>query len=105
MGYLHARGIVHKDLNSKNIFVEKYRIVITDFGLLNVADTRSPLERQVFDFIISVCRGRCSPVTWSLNVEGHGSKSLIRSYRNLFNLKFQAYFHFGVSFLFWHSQR
>jgi len=45
MGYLHARGIVHKDLNSKNIFVEKHRIVITDFGLLNVADTRSPLER------------------------------------------------------------
>ena len=49
MGYLHARGIVHKDLNSKNLFVEKHRIVITDFGLLNVADTRSPLERYFFN--------------------------------------------------------
>eukprot|EP00795_Rhopilema_esculentum_P015396 gene15396-6635_t len=53
MGYLHARGIVHKDLNSKNIFVEKHRIVITDFGLLNVADTRSPLERPGWLLIMS----------------------------------------------------
>ncbi|XP_045582756.1 kinase suppressor of Ras 2 isoform X3 [Procambarus clarkii] len=36
MGYLHARGIVHKDLKTKNIFLESGKVVITDFGLFNV---------------------------------------------------------------------
>ncbi|XP_064092087.1 kinase suppressor of Ras 2-like isoform X3 [Macrobrachium nipponense] len=36
MGYLHARGIVHKDLKTKNIFLENGKVVITDFGLFNV---------------------------------------------------------------------
>jgi kinase suppressor of Ras 2 len=36
MGYLHARGIVHKDLRSKNIFLENGKVVITDFGLFSV---------------------------------------------------------------------
>ena len=36
MGYLHARGIVHKDLKTKNIFVDNLKVVITDFGLFNV---------------------------------------------------------------------
>ena len=38
MGYLHARGIIHKGLNAKNIFLEKTtdqkeKVVITDMGL------------------------------------------------------------------------
>ena len=38
MGYLHARGIIHKGLNTKNIFIEKTtdnrdKVVITDMGL------------------------------------------------------------------------
>lgn len=36
MGYLHAKGIVHKDLRTKNIFLEKERVIITDFGLFSV---------------------------------------------------------------------
>lgn len=36
MGYLHARGIVHKDLKTKNIFYENGKVVITDFGLCSV---------------------------------------------------------------------
>lgn len=36
MGYLHAKGIVHKDLKTKNIFLESGKVVITDFGLFNV---------------------------------------------------------------------
>ncbi|RXG61974.1 Kinase suppressor of Ras 1 [Armadillidium vulgare] len=36
MGYLHARGIVHKDLKTKNIFLENGKVIITDFGLFNV---------------------------------------------------------------------
>ncbi len=38
MGYLHARGIVAKDLTTKNIFVDKGKVVITDTGLSNVTD-------------------------------------------------------------------
>ncbi|KAK4298539.1 hypothetical protein Pmani_001120 [Petrolisthes manimaculis] len=40
MGYLHARGIVHKDLKTKNIFLESGKVVITDFGLFNVTRLR-----------------------------------------------------------------
>lgn len=36
MGYLHAKGIIHKDLKSKNIFLENGKVVIADFGLLSV---------------------------------------------------------------------
>lgn len=36
MGYLHAKGIIHKDLKSKNIFLDNGKVVITDFGLFNV---------------------------------------------------------------------
>ncbi|KAK7571924.1 hypothetical protein V9T40_014396 [Parthenolecanium corni] len=36
MGYLHAKNIVHKDLRTKNIFLEKERVKITDFGLFSV---------------------------------------------------------------------
>jgi tRNA A-37 threonylcarbamoyl transferase component Bud32 len=38
MGYLHARGIVHKDLNTKNIFLEKDKVIITDTGLSTLSD-------------------------------------------------------------------
>ena len=37
MGYLHARGIIHKDLKTKNIFYENGKVIITDFGLSSVA--------------------------------------------------------------------
>ncbi|KAL7986982.1 hypothetical protein Chor_005901, partial [Crotalus horridus] len=37
MGYLHAKGIVHKDLKSKNIFYENGKVVITDFGLFGIS--------------------------------------------------------------------
>jgi kinase suppressor of Ras 2 len=33
MGYLHSRNIVHKDLNTKNVFFDNGQVVITDFGL------------------------------------------------------------------------
>ncbi|BET02612.1 kinase suppressor of Ras [Nesidiocoris tenuis] len=36
MGYLHAKGIVHKDLKTKNIFLENGKVIITDFGLFSV---------------------------------------------------------------------
>ncbi|XP_061538735.1 kinase suppressor of Ras 1 isoform X1 [Phycodurus eques] len=37
MGYLHAKGIVHKDLKSKNMFYDSNRVVITDFGLFGMS--------------------------------------------------------------------
>ncbi|XP_022110518.1 kinase suppressor of Ras 2-like isoform X2 [Acanthaster planci] len=36
MGYLHAKGIIHKDLKSKNIFLENGKVVITDFALFSI---------------------------------------------------------------------
>ena len=39
MGYLHARGIVHKNLNTKNIFLDKDKVIITDTGLSSLCDT------------------------------------------------------------------
>lgn len=35
MGYLHARCITHKDLKTKNIFLENGKVIITDFGLFS----------------------------------------------------------------------
>lgn len=35
MGYLHAREIIHKDLKSKNVFLENGKVIITDFGLFS----------------------------------------------------------------------
>lgn len=37
MGYLHAKGIVHKDLKSKNVFYDNGKVVITDFGLFGIS--------------------------------------------------------------------
>ncbi|KAI1893401.1 hypothetical protein AGOR_G00123350 [Albula goreensis] len=37
MGYLHAKGIVHKDLKSKNVFYDGAKVVITDFGLFGMS--------------------------------------------------------------------
>lgn len=36
MGYLHSREILHKDLKTKNIFIDNGQIVITDFGLFSL---------------------------------------------------------------------
>lgn len=36
MGYLHSRGIVHKDLKSKNVFIDGKRVTITDFGIMGL---------------------------------------------------------------------
>ncbi|XP_062399824.1 LOW QUALITY PROTEIN: kinase suppressor of Ras 2 [Sardina pilchardus] len=37
MGYLHAKGIVHKDMKSKNVFYDNGKVVITDFGLFTIS--------------------------------------------------------------------
>uniref|UniRef100_A0A0N4ZV04 Protein kinase domain-containing protein n=1 Tax=Parastrongyloides trichosuri TaxID=131310 RepID=A0A0N4ZV04_PARTI len=49
MTYLHTKGILHKDLRTKNIFIEKNnRIVITDFGIFNMARLRHPPRKNGF---------------------------------------------------------
>ena len=38
MSYLHGREIIHRDLRSKNIFIEpNNKVVISDFGLVSMA--------------------------------------------------------------------
>ena len=56
MGYLHARGIIHKGLNTKNIFIEKTtdnkeKIVITDMGL-------SALSSCIWSRYVTIFHGR-----------------------------------------------
>ncbi|XP_024888059.1 kinase suppressor of Ras 2-like isoform X1 [Temnothorax curvispinosus] len=36
MKYLHSREIIHKDLRSKNVFIENRKVLISDFGLFNI---------------------------------------------------------------------
>lgn len=48
MGYLHSRGIVHKDLKTKNIFLENGKVVITDFGLFNVTQLCNDQRRAAW---------------------------------------------------------
>ncbi|XP_008179660.1 kinase suppressor of Ras 1 [Acyrthosiphon pisum] len=50
MGYLHAKGIIHKDLRSKNIFLENGKVIITDFGLFSV--TRLCFRNRTQDGLI-----------------------------------------------------
>ncbi|VDN34875.1 unnamed protein product, partial [Cylicostephanus goldi] len=43
VSYLHQKKIIHKDLRSKNIFIEsKNKVVITDFGLFSMGRLRYP---------------------------------------------------------------
>jgi kinase suppressor of Ras 2 len=36
MGYLHNKNLIHKDLRSKNVFIDGNKVVITDFGLYSI---------------------------------------------------------------------
>ena len=36
MAYLHNKQMIHKDLRSKNIFIDGYKAVIADFGLYSI---------------------------------------------------------------------
>ncbi|VDM60774.1 unnamed protein product [Angiostrongylus costaricensis] len=43
VSYLHTKKILHKDLRSKNIFIEsKNKVVITDFGLFSMKRLKNP---------------------------------------------------------------
>ncbi|XP_070685055.1 kinase suppressor of Ras 1-like isoform X2 [Pempheris klunzingeri] len=46
MGYLHAKGIIHKDLKSKNVFYDTNKVVITDFGLFGMSGVVQEGRRQ-----------------------------------------------------------
>jgi serine/threonine protein kinase len=36
MGYLHNKQMIHKDLRSKNVFIDGNKAIITDFGIYSI---------------------------------------------------------------------
>lgn len=46
MGYLHNKQMIHKDLRSKNVFIDGNKAVITDFGLYSIRKLCNRLKRD-----------------------------------------------------------
>ncbi|KAK0414889.1 hypothetical protein QR680_011661 [Steinernema hermaphroditum] len=59
VSYLHTKKILHKDLRSKNIFVEKNKIVITDFGIFSM---KRLVHRSIKNQ--TECKGFVVPKHW-----------------------------------------
>ncbi|RNA11580.1 Kinase suppressor of Ras 2, partial [Brachionus plicatilis] len=46
MGYLHNKQMIHKDLRSKNVFIDGNKAVISDFGLYSIRRLCNRLKRD-----------------------------------------------------------
>ena len=46
MAYLHNKQMIHKDLRSKNVFIDGHKAVISDFGLYSITSLNKSLRRR-----------------------------------------------------------
>ncbi|XP_063684015.1 kinase suppressor of Ras 1-like isoform X3 [Bolinopsis microptera] len=54
LGYLHHRGIIHKNLKSKNIHLNDKKAVICDFGLGSMTDLKLKKGEKGFEVLFNV---------------------------------------------------
>ncbi|KAK6036059.1 hypothetical protein COOONC_26436 [Cooperia oncophora] len=74
VSYLHTKKILHKDLRSKNIFIEsKNKVVITDFGLFSMKRLRHPSRNNTM----------VVPVHWLSYLAPELIRSLCEDWREL----------------------
>jgi serine/threonine protein kinase len=46
LGHAHGRGVIHRALKPENVFLDRGRLVLTDFGIVKAFDVNSPLGAE-----------------------------------------------------------